>query len=315
MSEPTQPTDQATPSMPSIPIAGFEEALKLQMDAFFQKYNTSVPKPQEQALQNSGGFEIAKNTVKVPTFLPSAPDLWFLQIEAQFRRGNIVRDQTKYDTVLASLDVQCLEAIADIIRDPPSDGKFESIKQRIISEYSDSSQQKLRKLLQGVELGDLKPSTLLRKMRDLAGSSMSDDTVESLWLSKLPDTTRAIVASITVDLNSKAATADKITELGKFETSSSECSVVNTMGQLSAQVNELSRRLDQMSTRPRSPSRNGQRDRNRSSSRDRNSNRARDSSREPRRLRYDLCWYHYRFGERATKCQDGCKYQSPNSKN
>lgn len=140
-------------------------------------------------------------------------------MEAQFRNNRVSSDQTKFDIIVAALDPQYLEAVADIIRNLPIQNKFDRLKEQLIAEYADSQQKKIKKLIQGIDLGDNKPSTLLRKIKDLATGSMNNEFIESLWLSKLPETVRSIVTSINSDLKGKADAADKIMEVTKFETS------------------------------------------------------------------------------------------------
>ncbi|GFY79180.1 hypothetical protein TNIN_127721 [Trichonephila inaurata madagascariensis] len=63
-----------------------------------------------------------------------------------------------------------------------------------------------------MELGDRRPSDLLRQMKSLAGSSISDELIKSLWLQRLPQQTQAIL-SISKDslyINNIAEMADKI---------------------------------------------------------------------------------------------------------
>ncbi|XP_031634667.1 uncharacterized protein LOC116347975, partial [Contarinia nasturtii] len=134
-------------------------------------------------------------------------------MEAQFTNGNITRDNAKYNHVIASLDPKYLATVSDLVRNPPDTNKYESLKTRLISEFTASDQRKLRVLLTEIELGDDKPSQLLRKMRELAKNSLKDDALRSLWIDRLPESVRAVVAISNDDLNTCATLADKIVEL------------------------------------------------------------------------------------------------------
>lgn len=274
----------------------FDRFLKAQMDSYFKRIAT---RSDNDAGSSPHLSMTAKVSVKIPAFLPNSPDLWFWQIESQFRNNGITADQTKFDTVLGSLDANCLEALSDLMRNPPTQDKYETLKRKLISEYSESSHKKLQRLLQGVELGDLKPSTLLRKMKELAGSSMTDDTVESLWLSKLPQTTRAIVASIPTNLSSKAETADQIMDLTRIDTCSS-LSSAPPKPEIEHTVFEMAKKMDLLLSQDRSRS-------HRSPSRTRRFSRDRPRRRSMSR-NHDQCWYHHRFGDNAKNCQEGCKH-------
>ncbi|GFY42299.1 uncharacterized protein TNIN_214911 [Trichonephila inaurata madagascariensis] len=61
-----------------------------------------------------------------------------------------------------------------------------------------------------MELGDRRPSDLLRQMKSLAGSSISDELIKSLWLQRLPQQTQAIFSTSKDTLNNIAEMADKI---------------------------------------------------------------------------------------------------------
>ncbi|GFY60779.1 uncharacterized protein TNIN_107321 [Trichonephila inaurata madagascariensis] len=61
-----------------------------------------------------------------------------------------------------------------------------------------------------MELGDRRLSDLLRQMKSLAGSSISDELIKSLWLQRLPQQTQAILSIIKDSLNNIAEMADKI---------------------------------------------------------------------------------------------------------
>ncbi|GBP85257.1 Retrovirus-related Pol polyprotein from transposon 412 [Eumeta japonica] len=71
----------------------------------------------------------------------------------------------------------------------------------------------LQKLLSEVELGDQRPSRLLRRMRDLVRTKIPDNTLRVMWTGHLPTAVRAVLAvSDTKDLDNLAAVADKIIE-------------------------------------------------------------------------------------------------------
>nr|XP_037870018.1 uncharacterized protein LOC110385715 isoform X1 [Bombyx mori] len=64
-----------------------------------------------------------------------------------------------------------------------------------------------------MELGDQKPSQLLRRMRDLARDKIPDDTLRVLWQGHLPAPVRTVLAiTETKDMEKLAAAADKVME-------------------------------------------------------------------------------------------------------
>ena len=48
--------------------------------------------------------EICKIVIKPPVFSKRDPDLYFIQMESQFRNAGFSQDQSKYDYVVGSLD-------------------------------------------------------------------------------------------------------------------------------------------------------------------------------------------------------------------
>lgn len=264
--------------------------------------NNSVQQP--QSVETTEVFKVA---TKVPPFYSDKPDLWFYQVEAQFRNNKITRDQTKYDIVVSNLDPKYLDVVAHIIRNPPEENKYEAFKSTLIKEYQHSDEKRLRQLLQGIDLGDRKPSVLLRQMRELSKGIVTDQVLETLWSSKLPETLRAIIASINISLEEKAQTADKIQDRSKFETSSVSQATVdpNTnnfpqQSELVAQIAALTKQVETMSKKFNTRSRSVSRSRN-------NTN---NENNDNVKKGYEQCWYHFKFHENARNCTDWCKFNS-----
>ncbi|GFX63230.1 uncharacterized protein TNCV_3895551 [Trichonephila clavipes] len=98
--------------------------------------------------------------------------------------------------------------------EPPATNKYNALKERLIIEFSDSENKQIRKLLSELQLGDDKPSHLLRKMRVLAsGASLNDNFLKTLWLQRLPSEMQSILSVSSETLENLAKLADKIAEV------------------------------------------------------------------------------------------------------
>lgn len=70
--------------------------------------------------------------------------MWFINIEAQFILSNITQDSTKYYAVVSSLNSEALSHVSDIVRHPPTDNLYKTLKERLIAEFSDSETARFR---------------------------------------------------------------------------------------------------------------------------------------------------------------------------
>ena len=270
-----------------------------------------------------GGIELCWTWFgKIPPFWRKRPDLWFQQVEAQFNIAGITQDQTKYSYVIGNLDCDVMEQVSDFIANPPSQNKFPSLKERLIAIFADSEEHKLRKLLNEVELGDQKPSQLLRQMKDLARNKITDEVLKSLWFQHLPLPVQTVLAVSSEQLDKLAAMADKITEVTTLQNSNSVNAVdtntspnANTLSRISDTLEVINSRLEKLEfSRQRGQSTGCSRQdhqRERSASRNRQEHK-RNSSKSPTKIDTNYCWYHLKFGNKAKRCRSPCTFLPKN---
>ncbi len=105
--------------------------------------------------------------------------------------------------------------VRDLILAPPTDTPYTILKEQLIKRTAGSNQRKLQKLLTEVELGDHKPSQLLRRMRQLWNANTDDAFLRELFLQRLPGNVRIVLAPVGEDINldSLANMADQIIEV------------------------------------------------------------------------------------------------------
>lgn len=247
--------------------------------------------------------EISHVAVKPPLFWKSNPSLWFVRLEAQFSLSRINVDDTKFNYVVAALDSDILSSVSDILVRPPATGKYEALKKRLIDVHSESESTKIRMLLQGLELGDQRPSQLLNRMRTLGGEAVGEPLLKSLWLDRLPSGTQSVLAALKDDLEQLSIVADKIHELtppninaATVQPSSQTSSLEIQVAQLTKQVQDLTSIVQQQNHRHHY---------NRHPTRTRSRSRSRPKYKEASN---GMCFYHTNFGSSAQKCKSPCSF-------
>lgn len=243
------------------------------------------------------GNEVNRIALRVPPFWKQNIQLWFSQVEAAFQLSGITNDDTKYASLVSSIDSESLNYVSDLIYTPPQQDKYDTLKRRLLSEFAESDGKRLKKLLNELQLGDSKPSTLLRQMRDLAAGQLNDEFLQKLWLQRLPTNIQAILSASNENLPQLTVLADKIHDI----TDSAEVYSVNntetvaaiaspTLSDLQKQIERLTLQVEKLSQ-----------GRSRSQSRNRSRNPAYSNNE-------NFCYYHNRFGRYARQCRQPCSF-------
>lgn len=265
------------------------------------------------------GVDTFRVGVRIPPFWPQEPAVWFAQIEGQFVLSNITSDATKFYYVLSQLDHQYAAEVKDIIISPPLTNKYEKLKSELIKRLSASREKKLKDLLLHEELGDRKPSQFLRHLQHIAGPQVPEDFLRTIWTSRLPHNIQGAIATQPLStLDSLADLADRV-----WDISPGTPQVASTSNQLGGAVIEhmanqiaaLSRQVQELSTEMRSRSRPEHRARGRQQKGGRSSSQRRDNSHQRSQSSYrkfPVCWYHYKFQSKATRCVKPCDFASGN---
>lgn len=245
---------------------------------------------------------------RIPLFWRDKPRLWFAQFEtmtASLKLG----DESKFGLVVTQLEKLDVEQISDIIMSPPNSGRYDIIKERLLSVYEESESEQLQKLLNDMDLGDQRPSSLLRRMRDLARDKIPNTTLKMLWLRHMPASTRAVLSiSEESKLDSLAAMADKMHETSReinsicvcqAKTNTPSTSNSDVMHQIAALTKEVAS-LKMERTRH-----NHRRSRSRSRSYPRSTPRSSQQN--------TICYYHRKFGKEAFRCRAPCNFIKANN--
>lgn len=276
--------------------------------AHSSKQDSQPPNPQQPSSEVAG---IALS-MRIPPFWRDKPRLWFFSFEAA------TADQRKSQAqlaqmVLTQLDKQDIEQIADLLYKPPETGLYNALKDRLITAYEESDSQQFQKLLSEMELGDQKPSQLLRRMRNLARDKVPDSTLQLLWTTHLPSHVSSVLA-VSESFSSKTKLDDLALLADKMMERTAQVSAVSTTPAaipspaamtshpdtqfLVNEIRKLSLEIAELKSRPQYE--------NRRWNRQRSSSRSRSHSRKAQ-----FCYYHRRFGDDARKCDPPCTYKPP----
>ena len=259
------------------------------------------------ATASAAGAVAAAVHLKLPPFWPADPDVWFAQVEAQFNTRGITSQKTKYDYVVASLSPEYATEVRDLILTVP-DHPYDTLKRQLIQRTCLPEQRRIHRLVHSLELGDHKPTQLLRRMQQLLGGSAiaaEGPLLRELFLQRLPANVRLVLAPSIEgkSLEEIAQVADSVIDIAPPHVSAITPPSTEVES-LRAEIKELKELVSTLTPRPRSP-------------------RPRSPSPSPslrrRQLRFQsppplsaptttLCWYHRRFGDRARNCTPPCDH-------
>lgn len=269
------------------------------------------------------GAAVTAVALKLPPFWPQDPEVWFAQVEAQFETRNITQEQTKFAYVVAALTPEYALEVRDLIINPPAQDQYKAFRAELIKRTSESEQKCLHQLLRAEELGDRKPSQLLRRMRQLLGDrTLGESILKQLFLQRLPTNAQLILASMsdTATVEQLAVTADKIVEVHSepavstlASATSQPSATASESSDLEAQVAALTKQVEALTrqSQERTPAARGRRPSRRSSSKSRGSRERKPRSSSPHAGKE--CYYHWRWGDKARICVPPCSFNQSNS--
>ena len=201
--------------------------------------------------------------------------------------------------------------VRDLVLHPPAEQPYDKIKEQLIRRTAASEQRRLQQLFTAEELGDCKPTQLLRRMQQLLGDHA--DTADNSFLreQRLPANVRMVLASTpdTSNLDKLAKMADKIMEVATPAVSSvaTPTGISTEVEKLRVELSRLGKLVSSLAHRSRSSSR---------PSSDSRSSRCSPTP-TPRSNSSDsstpsICWYYAKYGDQARKCKQPCSQASNN---
>lgn len=178
---------------------------------------------------------------------------------------------------------------------------YETLKKKIIQEFSDSEQTKITKLLRDIPFGDRKPSALLSEMRaKSANTQITDKLLGQLWIRNLPETIRAILSvSTDYSLDVQSAQADKVQESMNNGLLSNQGIDAISFKSGNSKITDLENQIATLKTEINALKQNRSRSRNRN----------RTPGPRNQSKQREICWYHTKFGIDAKKCNQPCNFK------
>ena len=120
-----------------------------------------------------------------------------------------------------SLSPEIATEIRDLLLKPPEDHPYDVFKQKLIERTATSEQRRLQQLFTAKDLGDRKPTQLLRRMQQLLGEkavTTDGSVIKELFMQLVPTNVRMVLASASekTPLEELDQLADKIIEVALF---------------------------------------------------------------------------------------------------
>ena len=168
---------------------------------------------------------------------------------------------------------------------------YTAIKDALKKRVCPSKRQQLQQLLHLEELGDRKPSQLLRHMLKLRGGMITE--ADGIFLQKLPTHIRTVLAIHKAESHGNLADlADNMAEMQGPQQPVQVCAVQqkesSDMSEIRAELKKIWQEIQCQKQGSYS------------------------NTSQTSTSKTDLCWYHAKFGSKATKCREPCKFQSGN---
>ncbi|XP_075732920.1 uncharacterized protein LOC142775405 [Rhipicephalus microplus] len=151
--------------------------------------------PNSDATPNPKGPDPVVANFILPKFWQASSKLWFISVKPLFRRHRVTSQTARYDYIIGALPPVVIAIVRDIVRAPPHDNPYDSLKDEVIRRNTESEKHRLQKLLTSEELGDRTPAELLCRVRHLIGdysAALDVSILRELFLQQLPQQVRVI---------------------------------------------------------------------------------------------------------------------------
>lgn len=227
---------------------------------------------------------------------------WFVAAEAQFTLKRLTSETDRFCLLIAALDKDTLKRVMHKVTHPDPLTPYTALKQELLHSHHLTDFQKVELLLAMDPLGGRKPSELLADMLELCPVGQHNNIFfVHLFLQRLPRETRILLAHENHDdLRALATKADRFLA---FSGQSPVVAAVSDDTDVVAALRPGGQR-NKFAKPPPIPPRPQQ-----------HAGAAQSTAPAPVKVAQQatgLCYYHWTYGEKATKCRKPCSWQPGN---
>ena len=242
-----------------------------------------------------GSTDSRASFCQIATLLACRPTNMICSSRSAFSTLGITSHKTMFDYIVASFSVSRV-----CHRDPWLHTQATRFKEQLTKRTAASEQRRLQQLFSTEELGDRKPTQLLRRLQQLAGDTpgLTEGTfVRKLLLQRLPANVRVVLAYTreNTSIEELAQLADRIMEVAVPPSVSNVSTQLSELHTLWAEIISLTQVVNSLRRHYCSNSRSRCR---------RSPSPAQWPCQPPEQS--DVCWYHWKFGDSAQKCTPPC---------
>ena len=276
---------------------------------------------------------------ELPAFDASNVNIWIRRVESAYTRFAITTAKDKFAFLEPKFPVSFNPKVNDFLFGPATDDNWQEFIEYLQKEYGKTKQQKAGIILDGIKRDGRRPSQLLSAVVEATRDVTVDEIRKEMILRELPPEIRRSMADKVEDLSAgdtaKLADSyyDKDGHVAHAPAGTSVSHVDDATDELPDDVNAVNRpsrrynapprpqqhqqqgmarpkgpnaspRVTFSASRPQYQQQSQRQNRAQSNHRPQFAQPGRNESRPS-----DVCFYHDRFGDRATKCESGCRYQ------
>ena len=274
---------------------------------------------------NSVSLSASAVAFKAPPFCNQDPSLWFTILECNFKSSKITNSLTKFTHAVSLLPPDIISQVSDVIAAAiTSEKPYEDLKATITQRLESSITTRLQELLSREELGNERPTDLLRRMKRLLGDKFQQFDKAmflELFYQRLPPAIQRNLFTVKNKLNIdelaeladeflQSVPGDQITSVSTSNSVSQTPTpqsnqLIEMISRLTVQLNSLQNQVNSLQTQVTNMSQVSRRSRSHSR------NYQRHHVRSPSTSRNGMCYYHKKFGAKAQKCDHPCKFNHP----